>query len=146
MEPLRTNKSLLTWLGMCPPVESTTKEARSAYFRVATIFFIMDVFSMLVTTAFVVVFVSTQLTDALFAFMCDTAYFSIFYTLLNAFNLRSKMNHIFVRLTEICSECTLISFEIHWYSKHCEFILRNFQIMTLFQFNSWHAQKNVANG
>lgn len=104
MEPLKTNRLLFTWTGMCAPNESTSKNARNIYAGIATIILVLNVFSFVTTTAFLVVFGLSDLKKTLFAMMCDIAYAALLYALINAFILCKKMNQIFEKLTDICCE------------------------------------------
>lgn len=104
MEPLKTNKLLLTWIGMCAADKFTNKTNKIAYTGVASMVFALTLFSVLSNTTFLLKFLSIDLKRALFAFMTVSGFLAMLYTQINAFNLRFKINELFEKLTKICCE------------------------------------------
>lgn len=89
---------------MCTPDANTSKVNRIAYVGVVSIILLLNVVAFIAHVLFFVKFLSTDLQGALFAFMTIWAYFIMMYTVINAISLKSKMNQIFEKLTEICCE------------------------------------------
>lgn len=104
MEPLKTNKLLLTWLGMCAAKKSTDKKTKMAYIGVASTIFAFIILCLISNIAFIVKFLSTNLKGALFSIMTISGYAAMLYTQINAFNMRHKINGIFERLSKILNE------------------------------------------
>lgn len=107
MEPLKTNKLLLIWLGMCEADQLSSKTIKIAQFGVCATILTLNLFSMISNIVFLAEFVSTDLNRSIFAFMNLSGYLGMFYTLISAFNLRHEINEIFVKLAGICckGEC-----------------------------------------
>lgn len=101
------------WLGMCVPDKFTSRKIRIAYVGVASVVFALNLFCVLSNAAFFVEFISVDLKSALFAFMTISGFLAMLYTLINAFNLRYKINEIFEKLSEIYCERESILFVLH---------------------------------
>lgn len=104
MEPMKTTKSLLTWLCMCSADKSTSVKQRILYILVASTIFALNLFCLVSNMVFFIKFVSTDSKGALFAFMSIFGNIAMLYTLMNAFHLRYKTNRIFGTLSVICCE------------------------------------------
>lgn len=104
MEPLKTNKLLLTWLSMCEADKLTNRNLRTAHVGAASMIFALNLFCLLSTSTFFIVFISVDLKGAFLAFMSMIGLLSNLYTLMNAFSLRYKIREIFEKLSEICCQ------------------------------------------
>lgn len=103
MQPLKTNKMLLIWLGMCKADKFTSKKFKIAHFGVTSVIFTLNLIGLISNTIYIL-FVAADLEGGLFTFMTINAYVSILYTLVNAFMSRCKINGIFDKLSSIWSE------------------------------------------
>lgn len=115
MEPLMRTKYLFTWLCMCSSNVPTTIRQKTAYIGVASTILALNIFCLGSNLIYFIKFVSTDLKEALFAFMTVYGNFAMLYTLINALRLRRKINGIFETLLVICGEskCSLIGLSLN---------------------------------
>lgn len=101
MEPLPTTKWMLTWMCMCPASEETSVRKKIAYKLCALTIFSVNLFDVIVLSAYIWKYAMTDFIGSLFTFIGVAAFTSSLYSMPIAYYLRHRAHGIFVRLAMI---------------------------------------------
>lgn len=101
MNPLATNRRVLTWLCACPAPDSTNKWHNRAHIAFTGALFVVVIGCIIASTIFFMEYVSTDLEDALNAMFPIAAVSGLIYMIIAAIILRSRIKSIFVGLERI---------------------------------------------
>lgn len=102
MVPLQTNKEILMLVSIYPAEpESTNKWKRIARILFPMLCLAVGIFSIAAHIAFIFAYISTNLTDCLFAFMLVSSLLDPVYTMLIGYINRQKIFSIFEDLSKI---------------------------------------------
>lgn len=101
MNPMPTNRCVLTWLCAYPPSESTNKWMNWAHVTFTATICVIFISGMLACTMFVIEYVRTDLEIALNAIFPVVAVFGLFYMVITIIFLRHRIRDIFEGLKNI---------------------------------------------
>lgn len=111
MELLPTTKRILTWLCIYRASEFTQKWEKIAHIVFSMMVVIGIVYGAAASFAYFLLFMSTDLVSALYAFMTFIALYSQMYVMISIMMCRNKVCDIFEQLSTIysASKCSLYS-------------------------------------
>lgn len=147
MEPLKTNRRVLTWLCICLP----NKDTRSIYEWIYAIFswtvFTLNLCAFLFSALFFIKFISTDLESCLFALFQIFGAANVVYMTIIAFFHRQKIRAIFEGLSNIyaASKNEIITYQTILV-KYSEILFSKFQIAIVILLNICNKQMIAANG
>lgn len=104
MKPLETYRRVLTWLCAYSVTEDEAKWKRFAYIAFGLFICIGNVLSLASTAAFIWVYVSTDLEEALYAFLQFFGTLAVNYTFIIGIIMKSKITITINRLSDIYDE------------------------------------------
>lgn len=105
MNPLKTNRRVLTWLCGIPPNETATKRERFAHIACTSLVIAGNFSVFLAGAVFIWQNFSNNLEASLYSLMHTVASFNILYHSILAIFMRHKMGKIFENLSTIYIEC-----------------------------------------
>lgn len=105
MNPLVTNKKVLTWLCLCPAEKSTKWSWKLIYAIFALTIFTGNLCAFVVSVVYFMQFVSTDLEGCLYALYQIGAFSALIYMTMTAFYLRHEISALFESLSEIYHMC-----------------------------------------
>lgn len=104
MNPLKTNRRVLTWLCGITPTKSTSKLQKIAYIGLTSFVMIGHLLSVAASSVFIYRNISDNLKETLFALMHVVSAASMIYQSVVTSLLRRKIDSIFKRLSTIYNE------------------------------------------
>lgn len=101
MEPLLTTKWVLTWLSVYPATESTSKFKKMAYTMFTVADYVGHLCGVFSHFAYFLKYLSTNLEDAIFAFMGAITFIGLIYIMAMLSLQRHQISDIFRKLSKI---------------------------------------------
>lgn len=105
-------------LGSCPMDECTSRGEKIVFIICALTVYALHSSCAVSTTVFILKHVSSNLEDTLYALLQIAGLTYVLYTLIVAFILRHKVNHIFLTQSNIYGECKCESKSLVWVFKY----------------------------
>lgn len=110
MDPLATNRRVLTWLCVFPPEKGTTKAQRMAHVALSLSVFVVNMGSFFVSLAYFLKYMSIDLEQSLFAVVQMLGEVNMTYISIITYILRRQITATYKSLCRIYKACEVTVF------------------------------------